>query len=134
MVANCFRLNKSSALCSTHWNHTKRKPEHPCAVAMLRRPSESITEEPRKTNAYNDNLFDRLAINHLSKSVQETTGLSNNKSGYESLVEAATVAKHKFDPIGQQEVIIQALDRAFPRPILSFVSSLLAIHCIGILT
>ncbi|XP_014495686.1 beta-carotene isomerase D27, chloroplastic [Vigna radiata var. radiata] len=125
MVANCFRLNKSSALCSTHWNHTKRKLEHPCAVAMLRRPSESITEETRKTNAYNDNLFDRLAINHLSKSVQEATGLSNNKSGYESLVEAATVAKHKFDPIEQQEVIIQALDRAFPRPILSFIKTVL---------
>jgi len=75
MVSNCFRLNKSSALCSTHWNPIKRKPQHPCVVAMLRRASDSIiTEETRKTNAYNDNLFDRLAINHLSKSVQEATG------------------------------------------------------------
>ena len=133
MVANCFRLNRSSALCSTHWNPIKHKLEHPYMVAMLRTPSDSITEETRKVNAYKDNLFDRLAINHLSKSVQEATGLSNNKSGYESLVEAATVAKHKFDPIQQQEVIIQALNRAFPRPILSFVSSLLVSHGIGIL-
>ncbi|CAJ1903175.1 unnamed protein product [Sphenostylis stenocarpa] len=79
------------------------------------------TGETRKTNAYKDNLFDRLAIRHLSKSVQEATGLSNNKRGYESLVEAATVAKHKFDPIQQQGVIIQALERAFPKLILSFI-------------
>ncbi|KAG5033030.1 hypothetical protein JHK82_016597 [Glycine max] len=77
MDANCFRLNKSSALCSTHWNTIKR--------------------------------------------------LGNNKSGFESLVEAATVAKQKFDPIQQQEVIIQALHKALPKPILSLVSSLLII-------
>ncbi|RDX89727.1 Beta-carotene isomerase D27, chloroplastic, partial [Mucuna pruriens] len=125
MDANCFRLNKSSALCSTHWNPIKRKPENPCVVAMLRRSSDNITGETRKANAYNDNLFDRFAINHLSKSVQAATGFSNDKSGYESLVEAATVAKQKFDPIQQQEVIIQALDRAFPKPILSFIKTLL---------
>ncbi|KAG5072399.1 hypothetical protein AAZX31_03G139700 [Glycine max] len=126
MDRNCFSLTKkSSALCLTHWNPIKRKPEHPCVVAMLRTPSDNITGETRKTNAYKDNLFDRLAIHHLSKSVQEATGLGNNKSGYESLVEAATVAKMKFDPIQQQEVIIQALHRAFPKPILSLIKTLL---------
>jgi len=50
------------------------------------------------------------------------------------LVEAATVAKQKFDPIQQQEVIIQALHKALPKPILSLVSSLLIIsHGIRIL-
>ncbi|KAG4913191.1 hypothetical protein JHK82_053776 [Glycine max] len=119
MDANCFRLNKSSALCSTHWNTIKRKPEHPLWLQCSERPQTNITGETRKTNAYKDNLFNRLAIHHLSKSVQEATGLGNNKSGFESLVEAATVAKQKFDPIQQQEVIIQALHKAFPKPILS---------------
>jgi len=40
-------------------------------VAMLRTPSDSITEETRKVNAYKDNLFDRLAINHLSKAFKK---------------------------------------------------------------
>ncbi|XP_029129234.1 beta-carotene isomerase D27, chloroplastic isoform X2 [Cajanus cajan] len=121
MDANSFRLNKGSPLCSTHLNPIKREPQHPSVVAMLRTtPSDHVTAKT-KTNAYNDNLFDRLAINHLSKSVQAATGLSNNKSGFESLVEAATVAKHNFDPIQQQEVVIQALHKAFPKPILSFV-------------
>ncbi|KAL2953077.1 hypothetical protein AAZX31_19G146300 [Glycine max] len=134
MDANCFRLNKSSALCSTHWNTIKRKPEHPLWLQCSERPQTNITGETRKTNAYKDNLFNRLAIHHLSKSVQEATGLGNNKSGFESLVEAATVAKQKFDPIQQQEVIIQALHKAFPKPILSLVSSLLIIsHGIRIL-
>jgi len=74
MVANSFRLNKTSPLCATHWNPTKRKLQHPSVVAMLRRPSDTITEQTTKTNAYKDNLFDRLAINHLSKNVQEATG------------------------------------------------------------
>ncbi|KAK7285284.1 hypothetical protein RJT34_20049 [Clitoria ternatea] len=130
MDGNCLvRLNmKSSSLCTSgQWkSFMKCKPQHPSMVAMLRRPSSiNITREATKTNTYKDNLFDRLAINHLSKSVQAATGLSNNKSGYESLVEAATVAKLKFNPIQQQEVVIQALHRAFPKPILSLIKTLL---------
>lgn len=53
-------------------------------------------------------------------------GVRNSKSGYESLVEAATVASQKFNLIQQREVTIQALDKAFPKPILSLVSSLLS--------
>ncbi|KAK9281248.1 hypothetical protein L1049_004144 [Liquidambar formosana] len=47
------------------------------------------------------------------------TGLRNSKSGYESLVEAARVVSRNFNPIQQRELVIQALDKAFPRPILS---------------
>ncbi|KAK7336798.1 hypothetical protein VNO77_17346 [Canavalia gladiata] len=127
MEANCFWLNRSLTPSSLHWKLIKSKPHHAYVVAMLRRSSsDDITEEARRiNNAYNDNLFDRLAINHLSKSVQAATGVSNNKSGYESLVEAATVAKQKFNPIQQQQVVIEALDRAFPKPILSLIKTLL---------
>jgi beta-carotene isomerase len=56
---------------------------------------------------------------------ESSAGISNNKSGFDSLVEAATVASQKFNTIQQQEVILDALDRAFPKPILSVVSSIL---------
>lgn len=60
-------------------------------------------------------------------------GSRNRKSGYESLVEAARAASHKFNPIQQREVVIQALERAFPRPILSlaspFISSIYLLSC-----
>ncbi|KAL9323761.1 hypothetical protein ACSQ67_008618 [Phaseolus vulgaris] len=110
MVANCFRLNRSSTLCSTHWNPIKHKLEHPCVVAMLGDLRENITEETRKTNAYNDNF------RGFSTAFDSFAGLSNNKNGYESLVEADIVAKHKFDPI-QHEVIIQGLRIKFMKAI-----------------
>lgn len=50
-------------------------------------------------------------------------GLRNSKSGYESLVEAATAASRNFDATKQRELVIQALEKAFPRPILSLASS-----------
>lgn len=56
-------------------------------------------------------------------SFESRAGISNDKSGFDSLVEAATVASKKFSPIQQQEVVLDALDRAFPKPILSVVSS-----------
>lgn len=54
--------------------------------------------------------------------------MSNSKSGYESLVEAAMVASQKFSPIQQKEVVLKALDTAFPKPILSFVSLISCFH------
>ncbi|XP_004495151.1 beta-carotene isomerase D27, chloroplastic [Cicer arietinum] len=98
------------------------KPKQNFVVGVLARPSDNIGEETlKKTNVYKDNWFDKLAINHLSKSVQAATGISNNKSGFDSLVEAATVASQKFSSVQQHEVVLEALDRAFPRPILSMI-------------
>ncbi|KAL1329707.1 beta-carotene isomerase D27, chloroplastic [Arachis hypogaea] len=100
----------------------KHKSKSPFVVGVLARPAENNAQE---TNVYKDNWFDHLAINHLSKSVQASTGHSNGKSGYESLVEAAMVAYKEFDSNEQKEVIIQALDRAFPRPILMLIRTML---------
>ncbi|KAI9180643.1 hypothetical protein LWI28_006882 [Acer negundo] len=74
---------------------------------------------------YNDNWFDRIAINHLSQSVQAATGLRNSKSGYESLVEAATAVSRNSNTNQQRELVIQALDKAFPTPILSLMRRML---------
>ncbi|TKY52679.1 Beta-carotene isomerase D27 [Spatholobus suberectus] len=115
-VAQC----RVSTLTLAHW-----KPKHPSVVGVLARPSDSISGEKRITNVYKDSLFDHIAINYLSKCVQEATGLRNSKSGYESLVEAATTASQRFSPIQQHQVVIQALDRAFPKPMLLLIRILL---------
>ncbi|XVE77839.1 hypothetical protein DITRI_Ditri13aG0095300 [Diplodiscus trichospermus] len=71
-------------------------------LAVLARPGENvagITESkafevekmPKKTSVHNDNWFDLMAINHLSQSLQASTGLKSRKSGYEGVVEAATI-------------------------------------------
>ncbi|KAK7245420.1 hypothetical protein RIF29_40266 [Crotalaria pallida] len=126
MEARIFVQNNSPILTSAHWKQIKHKPQHPSVVAVLTRPSsDDIAGETRKTNVYKDNFFDLLAINHLSKSFQAASGFTNSKSGYESLVEAATVASQKLNPIQQREAAIQALDRAIPKPILSMIRTLL---------
>ncbi|KAJ1416330.1 Methylpurine-DNA glycosylase [Sesbania bispinosa] len=58
----------------------------------------------------------------LIRSCAPISGLGNSTIGYESLVEATIMAKHKLNPIQQREVAIQALHIAFPKPILSLVS------------
>ncbi|KAJ7972729.1 beta-carotene isomerase D27, chloroplastic-like [Quillaja saponaria] len=104
--------------------------QYPCVVAaVLTGPAvpadQDITRETRKINVFNDSWFDRLAINHLSRSVQAATGLKNSKSGYESLVEASAVVSQNFNPTQQQQIVIQVLERAFPRPILTLIRTLL---------
>ncbi|CAL5432887.1 unnamed protein product [Camellia sinensis] len=73
--------------------------------------SSNSTAAATTTTVYRDSWFDRIAINHLSRSVQSTTGIRNDKSGYESLVEAATMASRKFNLIRQpNEVRVSELN------------------------
>ncbi|XP_057509177.1 beta-carotene isomerase D27, chloroplastic-like [Actinidia eriantha] len=97
----------------------------PKILYTLTRPTDDAGKVTRLKSIYKDNWFDLIAINHISQSVQTTTGLRNNKSGYESFVEAATEAWHNFNPIQQHEIIIKALEKAFPRPILAMIRTLL---------
>ncbi|KAK7260781.1 hypothetical protein RIF29_27079 [Crotalaria pallida] len=125
MDAKIIAHSRIPTLPLSYWN-LRHKPKQPCVVGVLTRPADGIAGgETAKTNVYKDSWFDHLAINHLSKSVQAASGLSNSKSGYESLVEAATVASKKFSPIEIQQVVIQALEIAFPRPILLLIRTLL---------
>ncbi|XP_062148989.1 beta-carotene isomerase D27, chloroplastic [Alnus glutinosa] len=124
-----FLLHTSSPFSSfAHRRYTCKPPvRSPPILAVLTTPAETITQEATKTTSviYNDNWFDQLAINHLSRSVQAASGLRSSKSGYESLVEAARIASQKFNPIQQREIVIQALQIAFPRPILSLIKTVL---------
>ncbi|KAK2657068.1 hypothetical protein Ddye_010120 [Dipteronia dyeriana] len=79
---------------------------------------------PKKT-VYNDNQFDRIAIHYLSQSVQLTTGMRNRKSGYDSLVEAARAVSLNFNPVQQHQLVIQALEKAFPKQLLYLIRMIL---------
>ncbi|XP_014511713.1 beta-carotene isomerase D27, chloroplastic [Vigna radiata var. radiata] len=105
LVAQC----KIPTLTLPHW-----KPKYPCVVAQT-----------RKANVYKDSFFDNIAINHISKCLQEATGLRNSKSGYESLLEAATMASQNFSSIQQRQLVTQALHRAFPKPIFLLIKKVL---------
>ncbi|KAM5563620.1 beta-carotene isomerase D27, chloroplastic [Rosa sericea] len=87
-----------------------------------RRPADGAAE---KKSVHNDNWFDKLAIDHLSQNVQAASGLRNSKTGFKSLVEAASAASRNFNPEKQREIVVQALQGAFPRPILSLIKALL---------
>ncbi|XP_015891384.3 beta-carotene isomerase D27, chloroplastic [Ziziphus jujuba] len=140
MEATHFLGSRGSSLLSTlphrRHKHNKHKQSSLLVVAVLTPPAtektsfipadNSMSGVGKNTTAiYNDSWFDRIAIDYLSKSVQSATGLMNRKSGYESLVEAASMAARNFGPLKQHEVVIQALEKAFPRPILSLIKMLL---------
>ncbi|GMI98743.1 A. thaliana homolog of rice D27, DWARF27 [Hibiscus trionum] len=99
--------------------------------AVLARPAENLrlklkpADNKAATSVYNDNWFDLLAINYLSQSVQAATGVKSMLSGYDGLVETAAMVSKKFDTKTQQELVIQALDRAIPKLILDMIRTLL---------
>ncbi|XAR58589.1 Beta-carotene isomerase [Bertholletia excelsa] len=101
--------------------------KHRRILSVLTRPVEDAEMVPssKSPTVYSDNLLDRIAINHLSQSLQASTGIKNNKSGYESLLEAARAAFRGFNPVQQREMVMQALNKAFPRPILDLIKTLL---------
>ncbi|XP_042047625.1 beta-carotene isomerase D27, chloroplastic-like isoform X2 [Salvia splendens] len=94
-------------------------------IIAMHRPR-SVAKHPRNLDAstktsYNDNCFDRLAINYLSQSLQSATGMRSGKEGYEGLVEAATMASRRFNPIQQKGVVIDTLKAALPAPLLLLI-------------
>ena len=112
------------------------KLRHSSIVSVLTTPADILNIEVDKRSirpadaeeqrsAYNDNWFDKLAIDYLSQNVQAASGLRNSKSGFKSLVDAASAASRNFSPEKQREIVIQALQSAFPRPILSLIKALL---------
>ncbi|KAJ4727393.1 beta-carotene isomerase D27, chloroplastic-like [Melia azedarach] len=121
----------------------RRRPVHKpgCfrVAAVLTRPTENVVTDKRNTvkevetiagvaqikTIYNDSWVDRMAINHLSQSVQATTGIRNDKDGYEGMVEAAKAVSRNFNPIEQRELVTAALEKAFPRPILTMIRTML---------
>lgn len=73
MEAKILTVTRNPTLTSAQWK-LRGKPEYPCVVGVLTRPADDTTKETRQSNVYKDNWFDRLAINHLSKKLQEASG------------------------------------------------------------
>ncbi|KAL8148865.1 hypothetical protein AgCh_006025 [Apium graveolens] len=103
--------------------HTQRYP--PRIVSAMTSPTQNVETITTLKTEYKDNWFDRIAINYLSNTVQETIGFKSSKKGYEGLVEATIAARQHFSPDQQQQLVIQALDKAFPKPILSLIRAVL---------
>ncbi|KAL2535710.1 Beta-carotene isomerase D27 [Forsythia ovata] len=103
------------------------KPRHsPFISYVLTKPTTNIeTSTDESKNVYKDNWYDRLAINHISKNLQASTGLGSSKRGYDGFVEAATMASKLLTPTEQQKIVIETLDMAFPRPILNLIRTLM---------
>ncbi|CAF2116893.1 unnamed protein product [Brassica oleracea var. botrytis] len=89
----------------------------------------SGTEPLKKKNASNeDNFLSKIAINYLSKTLRDTAGSSSSSSkstGYDSLVDTATRVAGNLSIKQQHELVLVALDRAFPAVILSLIKMLL---------
>ncbi|XP_048232347.1 beta-carotene isomerase D27, chloroplastic isoform X2 [Ricinus communis] len=113
------RLNKSRIFA------VLTKPTENISGVKEKKSSDNLPGLTSKISIYKDSWFDQLAINHLSQSVQAATGLKNDKCGYEGLVQAAVDASQKFNMIHQRELVLQALDKAIPRPILDLIKTLL---------
>nr|UXN85562.1 D27 isomerase [Crocus sativus] len=95
----------------------RRRSNGRVVVAAATKPSKEMTE-------YNDNWFDRLAIHHFSRSIQLTTGISNDKKGYDGFVEAASSVARNFDTKDQQRLVIETLNKAVPKAITDMIKTL----------
>ncbi|XP_077243033.1 beta-carotene isomerase D27-like protein [Tasmannia lanceolata] len=119
-------LNHGGLSSITPGRKLTHKPKcSPVVLSVMTKPRKDLPRLTETSTVYNDNWFDLMAIRHLSQSVQAATGIMNNKEGYESLIEAATVVARNFNPNKQQDLVIEALDKAFPKPILLMMRSLL---------
>ncbi|KAI8574491.1 hypothetical protein RHMOL_Rhmol01G0358200 [Rhododendron molle] len=104
-------------------------------VSVLTQPvNDQVGKLSSSKPVYKDNFFELVAINYISKIVQSSTGFTNNKSGYDSFVEAATGLWSNFNPVQQHEIVAKILDKAIPRPILTMASSSFSTHRLPILT
>ncbi|XP_031287169.1 beta-carotene isomerase D27, chloroplastic [Pistacia vera] len=129
----------SRSLITTLAHNQKTKCSRRIIVAVLTRPPptdrhhhhhhDKINLKPVgeviEKAVYNDNWFEQMAINHLSRCVQDATGKRNQKAGYESLVEAATTVARNFNPSQQRELVIQALEKAIPSALLQLMRTLI---------
>ncbi|KAJ0850975.1 putative beta-carotene isomerase [Helianthus annuus] len=95
-------------------------------IVSLLTPSKTeakITTVPK--TVYKDNWYDRLAIDYLSKAVQDTIGMRNKETGYESLVVAAQAVFQNFDPIQQRQLVVKSLQNAIPGPFSLLIKTLM---------
>ncbi|CAN8295820.1 unnamed protein product [Cochlearia groenlandica] len=84
-------------------------------------------EPLKQKNASNEDSFlSKIAINYLSKTLQDTAGSNNSRrTGYDSLVDTATRVASNLNSTQQHELVLVALDKALPKLLLSTIKMLL---------
>ncbi|XP_019188281.1 PREDICTED: beta-carotene isomerase D27, chloroplastic isoform X2 [Ipomoea nil] len=124
------RFETPTIIVHRHHRTTTKRHHLPLLIrAVVAKPADNnnnnsntkTTLSSSSSNVYHDTWFDRLAINHLSHCVKAVTGVRSSKSGYDGLVEITRAVFHNFDSTQQQSLIIQALHKAIPNPILMLV-------------
>ncbi|KAK6164612.1 hypothetical protein DH2020_001476 [Rehmannia glutinosa] len=66
---------------------------------------------------YKDGWFATIALNHVSKALQTATGVTSNKSGFDGLIDTTTMVYSQFTPIQQRQLLLETLEKAFPKRI-----------------
>ncbi|KAL1216558.1 Beta-carotene isomerase D27 [Cardamine amara subsp. amara] len=81
---------------------------------------------PKNASNIEDSFFSKLAINFLSKNLQDAAGISssNKSTDYDRLVDTATRVTSSFDTKQQHEIVLSSLDKALPTAIASMIKTL----------
>ncbi|XP_071714032.1 beta-carotene isomerase D27, chloroplastic-like [Rutidosis leptorrhynchoides] len=74
---------------------------------------------------HNDNWLERMAINHLSKAVQETAGLEIDVAWYKGLVMVCEAMFKEFSLKQQRQIVTKALEKAIPSSLLFVIRTLM---------
>ncbi|KAI0523309.1 hypothetical protein KFK09_005704 [Dendrobium nobile] len=113
----CLRKKLSTMAAITDPN----SPE----IANYRIPETKSTPAMVERTVYKDDWFGRLAIHHLSSSIAAITEVKIKEKGYDGLVEAASVVARRKDSEEQQEIVAEALKKAFPADMMNMLKALL---------
>lgn len=132
-------MTMDSKLLTQKWSLSLKSTQHKQLLTPLHaihvRPRDMpglklVDSNPRMpleptSDVYKDSWFDLLAINHLSRALQETAGVESRKKGYEGLVDIAAMASRVLNPEKQHKIVVQALEKAIPSIILSMIKVML---------
>ncbi|XP_020571318.1 beta-carotene isomerase D27, chloroplastic-like [Phalaenopsis equestris] len=122
LVVAAIRDPASRKFADFRAQETKTKP----AIVQNTVCDETKSEpEMVEKTVYNDNWFARLAIRHLSGSIEAITGVKTKEKGYDGLVEAASIVARRKDGEEQQEMVEETLKKAFPAAVMNMLKTLL---------
>ncbi|KAI3678875.1 hypothetical protein L6452_38179 [Arctium lappa] len=87
--------------------------------------SRNNTVATTSKTVYHDNWFERIAIDYLSKTVQETVGMMNDEAGYKGFVTVSAAVFRRFNPTEQRQLVDKALEKAIPSLVFVMIRKLM---------
>ncbi|EOA36173.1 hypothetical protein CARUB_v10010025mg [Capsella rubella] len=117
----CIGLHRRSSVSPTLCSK-------PVYSGELKATKETATViEPSNASTIEDSFFSKVAINYLSKNLQDAAGMSSSSSkstDYDRLVDTATRVASNFDTKQQHELVLSSLEKALPAVISSSIKML----------